>query len=165
MVAGPGRLQHKAFRRVVLPAKALGRGVRCIAAGGRLSYAGPGQPEEKILDKFLIPRHSSLQTVFPLVAVCAWQSIVAPVWCGAAPQQIASTEQSPATRLKPHRTPPTEPLPLTATYLLMEAPNASDGPNNRARKGQAVVVAKVKPSRLRTGQVVSPGDRFSCPAR
>ena len=92
MVAGPGRLQHKAFRRVVLPAKALGRGVRCIAAGGRLSYAGPGQPEEKILDKFLIPRHSSLQTVFPLVAVCAWQSIGAPVWCGAAPQQIASTE-------------------------------------------------------------------------
>ncbi len=37
---------------------------------------------------------SSLQAVLSLAAICAWQSIAAPVWCGAAPQpqQTGATE-------------------------------------------------------------------------
>ena len=47
----------------------------------------------------------------------------------------------------------------------IRAQNASDGPNDRARKGQAVVVAKVKLPRSLTVSAVSPGDSFSRLAR
>ena len=49
-------------------------------------------PIQKPLDNFLFPRRSSPQTVLSLAGLCAWQSIIAPVWCEAAPQQISPTE-------------------------------------------------------------------------
>ena len=39
----------------------------------------------------MIPRRSSLQRILPLAAIWAWRCIVAPVSCGAAPQDVIST--------------------------------------------------------------------------
>ena len=52
----------------------------------------PGPPVKKLLDSFLVLRHLWLRNGFSLVAICAWQCIVAPVLCVAAPQQTSPTE-------------------------------------------------------------------------